>query len=56
MEQKIKALNKIIQTLKEQAELLSKEGADLPCVFRNSQRLLATIKMLELEVSDIANL
>jgi|YelNatPaOPRAMG01_1025707.scaffolds.fasta_scaffold00180_41 hypothetical protein len=56
MEQKIKELHEIIQNLKAQAEELSKLGGDVPCVIRNSKRVLATIKMLELEISDIVGL
>lgn len=45
-----------IQTLKAAAEELAAAGEDLPAVVRNSARILASVKMLELGISDLFDL
>jgi hypothetical protein len=52
----IKDIADKIQVLKRTAEELKRMGADFPALARNSTRILASIKMLELNVSDIAEL
>ncbi len=42
-----------ISKLKETAEKLKDMGSDFPAVERNIRRILASIKMLELNVSDL---
>ena len=42
-----------IQILKAAAEELAAAGEDLPAVVRNSARILASVKMLELNLSDV---
>lgn len=43
-----------IASLKKTAEELRDMGEDIPAVYRNSRRILAGIKMLEMNISDIA--
>ena len=55
MEQKIN-LNEIshkIQIMKACAEELNRLGDEFPALGRNSARILASIRMLELNISDI---
>ena len=49
----IQALNTRIQTIKTAAEELKTMSDNFPAVARNISRLLASTKMLEIEVSDI---
>ena len=49
----LKELDEKIQALKKTAEELKRMGRDFPAVGRNIARVLASIKMLELNVSDI---
>jgi hypothetical protein len=52
----IKALNERIQQLRKAAVALSDMGDDFPAVKRNSVRILSSIKMLEINVSDVLEL
>lgn len=52
----IKEINEKIQLLKKVADELLIQGEDFPSVYRNSRRILASIKMLELNISDIDDL
>lgn len=47
-------LNGLISELKRTAEAIERDSADFPTVNRNIRRVQASIKMLELNVSDIA--
>ena len=49
----LKELDSKIQSMKKTAEELRKMGEDFPALYRNTSRLLASIKMLELNVSDL---
>jgi chaperonin cofactor prefoldin len=52
-------LNKInakIQSMKKAAEELNQIGEDFPALARNTVRILASLKMLEINVSDIMEL
>jgi hypothetical protein len=52
-------LNKInakIQLMKKAAEELNQIGEDFPALARNTVRILASLKMLEINVSDIMEL
>jgi hypothetical protein len=52
-------LNKIdekIQTLKKTAEELNQQCQGFPAIARNTVRILASIKMLEINVSDLVDL
>ena len=52
----IKKIDDKIRVLKRTAEELKRMGEDFPALARNSTRILASIKMLELNVSDIVEL
>ena len=45
-----------IQLMKSTAEELKGMGQDFPALSRNTSRILASLKMLELNVSDIVDL
>jgi chaperonin cofactor prefoldin len=52
-------LNKInakIQLLKKTAQELNRIGEDFPAVARNTARILASVKMLEINISDLVEL
>ena len=52
-------LNKInakIQLLKKAAEELNQIGENFPALARNTVRILASVKMLEINVSDLVEL
>jgi hypothetical protein len=52
-------LNKInakIQLMKKTAQELNQIGEDFPAIARNTIRILASIKMLEINVSDLVEL
>jgi len=54
-----KDLNEIdakIQLMKKTAEDLNRIGEDFPALARNTVRILASIKMLEINVCDVVNL
>ena len=50
---KIKAMNEMIQSMKKIAQYLYEVGEDFPALERNSYRILSSIKMLEINISDI---
>ncbi len=50
----LKELDSKIQSIKKTAEELKQMGEDFPALSRNVSRLLASVKMLELNVSDVA--
>jgi len=45
-----------IQALKAAAEDLAAAGGDIPAVARNTARILASVKMLEMDISDLFDL
>jgi len=49
----LKELDKKIQSMKKTAEELRKMGSGFPALARNTARILASIKMLELNISDL---
>ena len=52
-------LNKInakIQLMKKTAEELNRIGENFPALARNTVRILASVKMLEINISDIVGL
>jgi len=51
---KLKELDSKIQSMKKTAEELKAMGEDFPALYRNTSRILASIKMLELNISDVA--
>lgn len=52
----LKELDRKIQSMKKTAEELKQMGEDFPALFRNISRVLASIKMLELNISDVAKI
>jgi len=52
----LKKIHTKIQLLKKTAEELKLMGENFPAVTRNSVRILASIKMLEINVSDVIEL
>jgi len=52
----IQAIDTKIQVIKKATEELKPLADKFPAVARNAARLMASVKMLEIEVSDIANL
>jgi hypothetical protein len=49
-------INDKIQLMKKTAEDLNRIGEDFPAIVRNTVRILASVKMLEINVSDLAEL
>ena len=52
----INEINTKIQLLKKTAEDLNRIGEEFPAIARNTVRILASVKMLEINVSDIVDL
>jgi hypothetical protein len=52
----LKELDGKIQSMKKTAEELKQMGEDFPALYRNISRVLASIKMLELNISDVAGM
>jgi hypothetical protein len=49
-------INDKIQLMKKTAEELNRIGEDFPAIARNTVRILASVKMLEINVSDLVEL
>ena len=54
--QDLNAIDAKIQLMKKTAEELNQIGEDFPALARNTVRILASIKMLEINVCDVVNL
>ena len=52
----INEINNKIQLLKKTAQELNRMGEDFPALARNTARILASVKMLEINVSDLVDL
>ena len=52
----LKKINDKIQLLKETTRELNRIGEDFPAIARNTARILASLKMLEINVSDLVEL
>ncbi len=52
----IKKIDNHITTMKKAAEELAQMGDDFPALKRNTARILASIKMLEINISDIIDI
>lgn len=52
----LKELDRKIQSMKKTAEELKQMGEDFPALYRNISRVLASLKMLELNISDVAGM
>jgi len=49
-------INDKIQLMKKTAEELNRIGEDFPAIARNTVRILASVKMLEINISDLIEL
>lgn len=49
----IKKMDEVIQELRQKAEYLKEISGSMQCVDRNCDRILASVKMLELNISDV---
>ncbi len=49
-------INDKIQLMKKTAEDLNRIGDDFPAIARNTVRILASVKMLEINISDLVEL
>ena len=49
----LKEMGKIIAEIREKAERLIEISGGMQCVDRNCTRILASVKMLELNISDV---
>jgi hypothetical protein len=49
-------INDKIQLMKKTAEELNRTGEDFPAIARNTVRILASVKMLEINISDLVEL
>ena len=52
----LKKIDEKIQLMKSTAQELNRLGDNFPALARNSVRLLASIKMLEINISDLVEL
>ena len=52
----LETIERDIQTLKKAAEALFQSGENFPALKRNTARILASIKMLEINVSDLVDI
>jgi len=52
----LKEINDKIQLLKKTAEELNRIGEDFPAIARNTVRIMASVKMLEINISDLVEL
>lgn len=52
----INEINDKIQLMKKTAQELDGMGEDFPAIARNTARILASVKMLELNISDLVEL
>ena len=52
----LKEINEKIQLMKNTAEELTRIGEDFPAITRNTVRILASVKRLEINVSDLVEL
>ncbi len=52
----LKKINDKIQLLKETTRELNRIGENFPAIARNTARILASLKMLEINVSDLVEL
>ncbi|HVN95351.1 MAG TPA: hypothetical protein VMT62_02890 [Syntrophorhabdaceae bacterium] len=55
-EYNLKQIDNKVQKLKKTAEELMEIGGDIEAVKRNLVRILASVKMLELNISDVARI
>jgi hypothetical protein len=49
----LKEIRRAVAALRENAEKLEKAAGDFPAVWRNAKRILASVRMLEINTSDL---
>ena len=52
----IRKIDTRIKTIKKAAEELKELSAEIPAIDRNAARILASVKMLEINISDVKDL
>ena len=52
----IKAMTDLIESLRQDAEKLKEISSGIPTVQKNADRILANVKMLEINISDAAEI
>ena len=52
----VNEINKKVQLLKQTALELNQMGKDFPAIARNAVRIMASVKMLEINISDLVEL
>ena len=52
----IRAMADLIESLRKDAERLKEIAGDLPTVQKNADRILANVKMLEININDVAEI
>jgi hypothetical protein len=52
----IKAMAEIIRSLRQDTEKLKEIGAGMPVVQKNADRILADIRMLEININDVVEI
>jgi hypothetical protein len=52
----LQAIDEKIQLIRKAAQEMTELAEDFPALYRNSRRILASTKMLELNISDIKDL
>ena len=55
-QREIKKMDTKVKTIKKAAEELKKLCGSIPAVDRNAARILASVKMLEINISDVRDL
>ena len=55
-QENLNEINEKIRRLKQTAQDLSRDADDFPALARNTARILASIKMLELNICDVTDL
>ena len=56
MRNNLNDINRKIQLLKETAEELNQDTDEIPALSKNTARILASVKMLELNISDVVDI
>jgi hypothetical protein len=52
----IKAMSDIVHSLRQDTEKLKEIGAGMPVVQKNADRILADIRMLEININDVVEI
>ena len=52
----IRAMADLIESLRKDAEKLKEIAGDIPTVQKNADRILANVKMLEININDVAEI